>query len=231
MSPPESRRRRFFSDSVSFVCSQLGADWGCFYRIDRQGNASDFAPLGVPYAVREGYLAQGMRLIDPLHPVRVGPTGLRLATLNDRRLRSSEDARQRLHAFNRSFGMHAVAQLIFRDEQGVVGAMSVAWVRGASGRLDVERGLQVHSYVQSALNLILESQPAAPAPVADDRLSQREQEIVDLACRGLTNQQIASALHIGVATVKTHLINIFVKLGIRNRAMLVRRTLGFSAGS
>lgn len=230
MSPPESRLQRFYSDTTKFVCSQLGADWGCFYRVDRQGNLSEFSPLGVPYAVREGYVAQGMALIDPLHPARMGPTGLRLATTADRRLQCREDMRERCNAFSRSFGMRENISLVFRDEHGMVGAMSVAWLQGASGRLDVERGVQLHAYVESALNLVLDLQPASPPPVAAARrLSQREQEIVDLTCRGLTNQQIAFELQIGIATVKTHLINIFAKLGIRNRAMLVRHALGFSA--
>jgi DNA-binding CsgD family transcriptional regulator len=50
-------------------------------------------------------------------------------------------------------------------------------------------------------------------------------EIVRLVCDGLTNAQIARCLNIGLATVKTHLLHIFEKLGVRTRAALVSRCL------
>ena len=50
-----------------------------------------------------------------------------------------------------------------------------------------------------------------------------------LCAQGLTNREIASALYIGTETVKTHLRNAFVKLGLRNRvaaAAFVQRAGG-----
>ena len=48
-------------------------------------------------------------------------------------------------------------------------------------------------------------------------LSAREQEILDLICRGETNLQIAVALQISPFTVKNHLQRIFKKIGVSNR--------------
>jgi DNA-binding CsgD family transcriptional regulator len=56
-------------------------------------------------------------------------------------------------------------------------------------------------------------------------LTHREFEIVELICGGLTNSQIAERLNIGVATVKTHLLHVFEKLGVKTRAALVARFL------
>lgn len=56
-----------------------------------------------------------------------------------------------------------------------------------------------------------------PRPV----LSNREQEILQLVASGRTNQQIATELFIGHATVKTHLAHIFAKLEVTDRAAAV----------
>lgn len=62
----------------------------------------------------------------------------------------------------------------------------------------------------------------ADAAAADDSpigmLSNREQEIVSELSRGLTNKEIARALDMTEHTVKFHLKNIFVKLGVDRRA-------------
>jgi len=51
-------------------------------------------------------------------------------------------------------------------------------------------------------------------------ISKREQEVVQLICRGLTNQEISDALYISLQTVKDHVHRIFVKTGVRNRVQL-----------
>jgi LuxR family maltose regulon positive regulatory protein len=48
-------------------------------------------------------------------------------------------------------------------------------------------------------------------------LSERELKVVCLLADGLTNQEIAQALFVSVNTVKTHLKNIYSKLGVHNR--------------
>jgi ATP/maltotriose-dependent transcriptional regulator MalT len=49
-------------------------------------------------------------------------------------------------------------------------------------------------------------------------ISQREQDILRLISAGYSNSQIATNLCLSVSTVKTHVGNIFVKLGVKNRA-------------
>ncbi len=50
-----------------------------------------------------------------------------------------------------------------------------------------------------------------------DILSTREMEIMELISHSMTNEEIADKLFLSAKTVKTHLRNIFVKAGIRNR--------------
>ena len=52
-------------------------------------------------------------------------------------------------------------------------------------------------------------------------LSGREREIVLLIVEGRSNKEIACLLKMDDATVKVHLHNIYLKLAIHNRTMLV----------
>jgi DNA-binding NarL/FixJ family response regulator len=56
-------------------------------------------------------------------------------------------------------------------------------------------------------------------------LSERESEILVLAARGLSNEQIATELYISEATVKRHLANVYAKIGVHSRSEAVRMAL------
>ncbi|WP_405984556.1 response regulator [Streptomyces sp. NBC_00872] len=77
--------------------------------------------------------------------------------------------------------------------------------------------------VQRRLLERVTAQPAPPAPVElPDGLTAREAEVLSLVAEGLSNKEIAQRLHIGAATVKTHINNLFGKTGVRDRAQAVR---------
>ena len=59
-------------------------------------------------------------------------------------------------------------------------------------------------------------------------LSQRELEVLELVAAGSTNREAAARLFITEATVKTHLLNIYAKLGVSDRAAAVAEA--FSRG-
>ena len=51
-------------------------------------------------------------------------------------------------------------------------------------------------------------------------LTAREEDVLPLVVEGLSNQEIADRLHLGVTTVKTHVANLMSKLGAQNRVQL-----------
>lgn len=53
--------------------------------------------------------------------------------------------------------------------------------------------------------------------IVENRLTEREYNVISLVVRGLTNNQIAQRLHISVHTVKAHLEAIYDKFGVSNR--------------
>ncbi|HEX2622284.1 MAG TPA: response regulator transcription factor [Phototrophicaceae bacterium] len=56
-------------------------------------------------------------------------------------------------------------------------------------------------------------------------LSQREIEVLRLASDGSSNKEIARTLHISEATVKSHFIHIFTRLGVTDRTAAVTTAL------
>ena len=60
---------------------------------------------------------------------------------------------------------------------------------------------------------------------AEERLSPREMEVLELVAQGSSNQEIGRSLHVSTATVKTHLLHIFTKLDVTDRTAAVTAAL------
>jgi DNA-binding NarL/FixJ family response regulator len=89
----------------------------------------------------------------------------------------------------------------------------------ADGRTHLDPAIQ-----QRLIAAVLELPPASSPktrPLADD-LTPREAETLRLIAAGLSNAEIAAALVISDATVKTHVNRVFRKTGARDRAQAVR---------
>jgi DNA-binding NarL/FixJ family response regulator len=67
--------------------------------------------------------------------------------------------------------------------------------------------------------LLARVRPQRPTPAA--KLSAREREVLALIAQGRTNRETAAALFITEATVKTHLLHIYAKLEVPDRAAAV----------
>jgi LuxR family transcriptional regulator, maltose regulon positive regulatory protein len=64
---------------------------------------------------------------------------------------------------------------------------------------------------------------ASPVGRLPERLSGREHEILQLVAAGKSNRRIAAELFVSVGTVKTHLNNLYRKLGAHSRTQAVAR--------
>src|SRR5581483_10959694 len=62
---------------------------------------------------------------------------------------------------------------------------------------------------------------APPKPSALEQLTPREEEVLDLLARGLSNPEICQQLVISEATAKTHVARILQKLDLRDRVQAV----------
>jgi NarL family two-component system response regulator LiaR len=70
------------------------------------------------------------------------------------------------------------------------------------------------------------------APEGPEKLTERETEVLRLLAEGKANKEIATSLHIGETTVKTHVSNILMKLGVpsRTQAALYAVRIGLVSG-
>ncbi|BCJ48459.1 DNA-binding response regulator [Actinoplanes ianthinogenes] len=82
----------------------------------------------------------------------------------------------------------------------------------------VEAAARGHAVLSPAVATRLLGQMRQPAA---EPLSQRELEVLDLVAQGRTNREAAKQLFISEATVKTHLIHIYAKLEVGDRAAAV----------
>lgn len=55
------------------------------------------------------------------------------------------------------------------------------------------------------------------------RLTSRERQVLSLAARGLSNQEIATEMYLSTSTIKSHLTHVFAKLNVANRKQAVAR--------
>lgn len=62
-------------------------------------------------------------------------------------------------------------------------------------------------------------------PVQDIEISERELEILKLAAKGMSNQDIADSVFVSRRTVQTHLANIFRKMDVSSRTEAVLRSI------
>lgn len=134
-------------------------------------------------------------------------------------------------------GVEAVRRLAV-EAPGVPVVMLTSY----SGRADVVRALEagargyvlkagppeelfraVRSAAEGGIGLAAElvghlvGQVVSPAP----ELTLREAQVVRLMAEGHSNRSLAHCLHLSEATVKTHLVRIYRKLGVDNRAAAV----------
>lgn len=66
-------------------------------------------------------------------------------------------------------------------------------------------------------------EPPKQPPSLIEPLSKRERDVLTLVAQGLSNEQTARALRLGLETVKWHLKNVYSKLGVSRRTLAVHR--------
>ncbi|WP_405139596.1 response regulator transcription factor [Sphaerisporangium sp. NBC_01403] len=122
-------------------------------------------------------------------------------------------------------GIRVLVLTTFDDDADVLPAIE----QGATGyllkdtpRADLRRAVQAAARGETVLSPSVAGVMTHRARAPEQRtLSRRELEVLGLIARGATNREVAAKLFITEATVKTHLLHIFAKLEVNDRAAAV----------
>ena len=82
----------------------------------------------------------------------------------------------------------------------------------------VETTARGQAFLSASVGALLMERVRSPKPEA---LTEREQEVLRLVASGFTNRVIADRMFVSEATVKTHLLHVYAKLGVKDRAAAV----------
>jgi DNA-binding NarL/FixJ family response regulator len=126
-----------------------------------------------------------------------------------------------------------IALTTYADDNSIFSVLeagAMGYLTKDAGAREIARAIQtVHQgealldpAVQARVIRQLRAAPPGPATAAlPPDLTQRETEVLALIGQGLNNQEIAQRLVVSEATVKTHINNLFSKIGVRDRAQAV----------
>lgn len=86
-----------------------------------------------------------------------------------------------------------------------------------------ERQPAMQGFIRSLLAIWPGQAARKTLEALEEGLTEREREVVHLAAKGMSNEEIGQQLALALGTVKWHLHNIYEKLKVRNRTQAIRR--------
>jgi DNA-binding NarL/FixJ family response regulator len=132
---------------------------------------------------------------------------------------------------------HPATQVVvlttYSDDDSIIGALqagALGYLTKDATRAEIGRAVHAAAAGQAVLDpqvqqRLLSAAVRAPAPPGhhgEDDLTPREAEVLRLIAAGRSNREIARALFVSEATVKTHVNRIFAKTASRDRTQAVR---------
>lgn len=122
----------------------------------------------------------------------------------------------------------------YADDESILGALqagALGYLTKDATRAEIGRAVLAAAAGQAVMDpavqqRLLSAAVRAPAPQLDDHdpdeLTPRESDVLRLIAGGKSNREIARALYVSEATVKTHVNRIFAKTGSRDRSQAIR---------
>jgi DNA-binding NarL/FixJ family response regulator len=121
----------------------------------------------------------------------------------------------------------------YSDDESIIGALqagALGYLTKDATRAEIGRAVLAAAAGQAVLDPAVQQRllsAAVRAPTAQphhdpDELTPRESDVLRLIAEGKSNREIARALFVSEATVKTHVNRIFAKTGSRDRTQAIR---------
>lgn len=180
-----------------------------------------------PCAQSVNHYLHDMKAYDPLNVERLISSRKRVATMGNDRYLAPDNEFERYSIFMQDSGFRDVMDFVFWNGEEAFAGLGI--MKSPDDPPITSDDLRVGWAMQRYLEFNLARHPQQREYQRQRRLRKvyglttREVEIADLISVGLTNQDIAEDLGIGLGTVKTHLLRVFRKLDVSNRTMLSMR--------
>jgi len=200
----ESVIRILIVDDHSVVRSGLGAFLAAIPGLELVGEAEN----GEQAVVRAGLLEPDVILMDLMMPVMDGVSAIR-------QIKSKQP------------GARIIALTSFQEDELVQNALKAGAIgylmKNVSAR---ELAAAIRAANEGKMTLAPEAaqalvQASQNAAGGSSVLTEREREVLRLMVEGLNNAEIADRLVVSLSTIKYHVGNIFMKLGVENRVAAV----------
>ncbi|MFG1619945.1 response regulator [Nonomuraea wenchangensis] len=108
-----------------------------------------------------------------------------------------------------------------RDVLPAIEAGATGYLLKDTGRDELTRAVRTAARGEAVLSPSVATRLLGQVRTPSDPLSARELEILRLIADGATNREAAARLFISEATVKSHVLHIYAKLGVNDRAAAV----------
>jgi DNA-binding CsgD family transcriptional regulator len=164
---------------------------------------------------------------DPLNPALFDGTDTRVACIDEQLPEAELLDSLYYREFMAPLKHRHVADMFFRYGRDIIAVMTMIREAGLGpfqpGELTLLRDLQ--PFLEYTLNTVYLPRRYRQRDTVQQlyKLSDRELEVVELILGGASNKEIARALDLGLATVKTHVQHIFQKVDVPSRTALSAR--------
>ncbi|MGF6507892.1 response regulator transcription factor [Paraburkholderia sp. 32] len=213
---------RFVDETMEFVATMTRVRALAFYVVEERTESCKFRRLDVPEAFHREYKA-GMCEFDPFEYHRLQSETARAALLSETVAQITTPENQHYVRFLKAHGFEDVVETAFRSDTRLLGGISLLLGRDQDCSQVAAVVDSMHQYIEYNLRGFTgRSRSELRQDLSKEfALSRRELDVVELLISGQTNCSIADSLHISVATVKSHVLKIYEKVGVPNRASLV----------
>ncbi|CAN7609440.1 LuxR C-terminal-related transcriptional regulator [Duganella sp. LjRoot269] len=174
-----------------------------------------------------GDYARKFWALDPMHPSRFEETGTVVISnstiMEDAAWRETEIFK----GFYQPNGYFHNCDIFLRQKDRIVAVLTLVRKRAdqpfTAGEIALLR--QVQPFVEYALGAIyVPSRVHNRASLsAEYRLTPREIDVVEIAATGVSNKVLCKHLAISLPTLRTHIQNIYTKMGVRSNAELIAK--------
>ncbi|MGY6769813.1 helix-turn-helix transcriptional regulator [Komagataeibacter xylinus] len=207
--------------TLAFGCDLLQASSAILFWVDSAQFVQTIELTGTEADLLPEYFNNGFYTYDPLSIRKVLNGSNNVLMLDHERSHNSHDHNQIHDTFLQRHGIVDEINFLFRNENDAVALLSVM-------KRQVDRTPFPTDFQWEALRRYMEFTLQQHPQMRDRRicrvlkekfqLTNKEVEVVFLLEKGASNWEISEIMHIGVSTVKTHIVNILNKTGVGSRA-------------